>query len=162
MVYTIEQNKTVGTLLFGRITYEGIASYWAHKKGTAADFMNSVPKVVFSRTLKRAEWSNTRLVRSPPEVEVARLKAESGKDLFILGSGNLIAYLTERRLIDEYRLRRGACRLGQRTPSISHRGQPDPSETSRFPTPGLRSRNTPLRAGQNQSVNPLGRRTGRD
>lgn len=104
MVYTIEQNKTVGTLLFGRITYEGIASYWAHKKGTAADFMNSVPKVVFSRTLKRAEWSNTRLVRSPPEVEVARLKAESGKDLFILGSGNLIAYLTERRLIDEYRL----------------------------------------------------------
>lgn len=102
--FSIEQSKTIGTLLFGRLTYEGMAGYWSQEKGEIADFMNSVPKVVFSRTLDKADWNNTRLVKGNAEEEVAKLKGQPGKDLFIFGSANLSASLTRKRLIDEYRL----------------------------------------------------------
>jgi len=59
---SIEQSKSVGMLLFGRVTYQGMATYWSSATGEIADFMNSIPKVVFLRTLERAEWNNTRLV----------------------------------------------------------------------------------------------------
>ena len=60
---SLEQGKTADALLFGRVTYEGMAAYWPSAKGEVADWMNSVPKVVFSRTLAKADWNNTRLVR---------------------------------------------------------------------------------------------------
>src|SRR5207253_6631773 len=96
--------KSIGMLLFGRVTYPGMASFWPKEKGEIADFMNSVPKVVFSRTMEKAEWNNSRLVKGNAEEEVARLKKQSGKDLFIFGSANLLATLTRNGLIDEYRL----------------------------------------------------------
>jgi len=102
--FSIEQSKSIGTLLFGRVTYEGMASFWQKEKGEIADFMNSVPKVVFSRTMKSAEWNNSRLVKGNAEEEVAKLKRQPGKDLFIFGSANLSATLTRKGLIDEYRL----------------------------------------------------------
>jgi dihydrofolate reductase len=102
--FSLEQSKDVGALLFGRVTYEGMAAYWTSATGAIAEFMNSVPKVVFSRTLERADWNNTRLVKADAELEVARLKQEPGKDLFIFGSANLSATLMRHGLIDEYRL----------------------------------------------------------
>ena len=66
--------------------------------------MNNVPKVVFSRTLEKAEWNNTRLVKANAEEEVIKLKQQPGKDLFIFGSANLSATLMQHNLIDEYRL----------------------------------------------------------
>lgn len=105
--FSIEQSKSVGTLLFGRVTYEGMAAYWSTEnaeKGETTDFMNSVPKIVFSKTLEKADWNNTRLVKTNAEDEVAKLKQESGKDLYIFGSANLSASLMKRGLIDEYRL----------------------------------------------------------
>lgn len=102
--FSLEQAKSIGALLFGRVTYEGMAGYWSSAKGEIADFMNEVPKVVFSRTLEQAEWRNTRLVKANAEEEVARLKGEPGKDLFIFGSAALSATLMQRGLIDEYRL----------------------------------------------------------
>ncbi|OLD43911.1 MAG: riboflavin biosynthesis protein RibD, partial [Armatimonadetes bacterium 13_1_40CM_3_65_7] len=86
---SLEQLRSADMLLFGRVTYEGMASYWPSQKGDIADFMNKIPKVVFSRTLKKADWSNTKLVRENAEKEVTRLKAQSGKTLFIFGSANL-------------------------------------------------------------------------
>src|SRR5438093_12384605 len=77
--YAIEQSKSTGMLLFGRVTYEGMASYWPTQKGEVADFMNSIPKVVFSRTLKKADWNNTRLVKDNVIEEVIKLKKEPGK-----------------------------------------------------------------------------------
>ncbi len=71
---SLEQSKEAGALLFGRITYEGMASFWPSEKGAIADFMNSIPKVVFSKTLKEAKWNNSRVVNGKPEVEVAKLK----------------------------------------------------------------------------------------
>ncbi len=87
--FSLEQGKSIGTLLFGRATYQGMAEHWTKAKGPIADFMNAVPKVVFSRTLRVAEWKNTRLVQTDAADEVARLKREPGKDLFIFGSAAL-------------------------------------------------------------------------
>lgn len=101
---SIEQSKSIGMLLFGRVTYEGMAGYWSKEKGEIADFMNSIPKVVFSKTLEKAEWNNTRLVNGDAEEEVAKLKRQPGKDMFVFGSANLSASLTRKGLIDEYRL----------------------------------------------------------
>jgi len=101
---SLEQSKSIGMLLFGRVTYEGMAGYWQTQKGEIADFMNEVSKVVFSRTLSKAEWNHTRLVRDRAEEEVIRLKKQPGKDLFIFGSANLSSTFTRAGLIDEYRL----------------------------------------------------------
>ncbi len=75
-----ETLKSAGMLLFGRVTYQVMASYWPTATGEVADFMNSIPKVVFSTTLHQAEWSNTRLVKANAQAEVAALKQQSGKD----------------------------------------------------------------------------------
>ena len=106
----------MGTLLFGRKTYEGMLGYWSTATGEVAEFMNSIPKVVFSNTLETAGWSNTRLVKGRAEEEVARLRQEHGKDLFIFGSANLIASLTRLSLIDEYRIGLNPLVLGGGTP----------------------------------------------
>ena len=101
---SIEQSRSADMLLFGRVTYQGMAGYWSSEKGEIADFMNNIPKAVFSRTLEKAEWNNTRLVKENAEQEVAKLKQQPGKDLFIFGSANLSSTLMQHGLIDEYRL----------------------------------------------------------
>ena len=98
--FSVEQSKSICTLLFGRVTYEGMFSYWSTAKGETADFMNSIPKIVFSRTLQKAEWNNTRMVRDYAEEEVVKLKQQQGKDLYIFGSANLSATFAQRDLID--------------------------------------------------------------
>jgi len=99
-----EQTREVGTLLYGRATYEGMARYWTNATGATAEFMNSVPKIVFSRTLEAATWTNSRLVRGDAADEVASLKREQGKDLFVFGSAKLSDSLMRRGLFDEYRI----------------------------------------------------------
>jgi dihydrofolate reductase len=98
-----------GMLLFGRITYELMASYWptplaARNDPVVAKGMNSLPKVVFSRTLKKALWNNTRLIKDGMATEIRKMKSESGHDMVILGSGNIVSQLTDERLIDEYQI----------------------------------------------------------
>jgi dihydrofolate reductase len=114
--FSLDQLREVGVLLFGRKTYEGMAGYWPTARGETAQFMNSVPKVVFSNTLENAEWSNTRLVKGSAQAEIARLKQEPGKDLFIFGSAKLTDSLTRQRLIDEYRIGLNPLVLGGGTP----------------------------------------------
>jgi dihydrofolate reductase len=102
--FSLEQLKEVGALLFGRKTYEGMAEYWSTAEGEIAWEMNTVPKIVFSTTLAKADWSNTRLVSGKAEEEVEKLKQEAGKDLFVFGSADLASSLTRAGLIDEYRV----------------------------------------------------------
>ncbi len=107
--FAIAQLKEVSTLLFGRVTYEVMANYWPTKIAkendpAVAELMNSLPKIVFSKTLDKAEWDNTRLVKENIPEEVSKLKQESGKDIAIFGSSNLAVTLAERGLIDEYRI----------------------------------------------------------
>lgn len=105
-----ERNSTEGnTLLFGRVTYELMASYWPSPAALRSDpvvarGMNRSPKVVFSRTLKKAAWENTRLVKGDLLAEVRRLKRGRGKPLTVLGSGTIVAQLAQAGLVDEYQL----------------------------------------------------------
>lgn len=69
-----------------------------------AERMNKMPKVVFSRTLDKASWSNTRLVKSGLAAEVRKMKNEPGEGMAILGSGSIVAQLAEERLIDEFQI----------------------------------------------------------
>ena len=101
---SLEQLKSADMLLFGRLTYQGMAEYWTTEQGEIAEYMNKIAKAVFSRTLEKADWNNTRLVKTNAEEEVARLKQQPGKDLLIFGSANLTATLMQGNLIDEYRL----------------------------------------------------------
>src|SRR5207244_4206120 len=79
--YILDSQTSVDTFLFGRVTYEGMAAYWPSAEGEIADFMNWVPKVVFSRTLERADWNNTRLVKGSVPEEISRLKQQPGGDI---------------------------------------------------------------------------------
>jgi dihydrofolate reductase len=98
-----------GELVFGRITYELMASYWPTSMAmendpVVAKGMNDLPKVVFSRTMGKASWNNTRLMKGEPAAEMRRMKKESGQDMVIMGSGSIISQLAEERVIDEYQM----------------------------------------------------------
>jgi len=114
--YSIEQSKSTGMLLFGRVTYEGMASYWPSQKCEIADFMNTIPKIVFSKTMKKAEWNNTTLVKGNAVEEVAKLKRQSGKNMFVFGSANLSSTLLEHDLFDEIDLALAPVILGRGNP----------------------------------------------
>lgn len=121
--FSLDQAREVGALLFGRKTYEGMAAHWLTAKGETAEFMNSIPKVVFSSTLETAGWTNTRLVKGRAEEEVARLKRETGKDLFIFGSAELTNSLTRQGQVDEYRIGLNPLVLGGGTPMFKPNGE---------------------------------------
>lgn len=98
-----------GTLVFGRVTYELMASFWptpmaAEQMPEVAERMNDLPKVVFSRTLKDASWNNTRLMKSDMAGEMRKMKQEGGKNMVIFGSGTVVSQLTQEGLIDEYQI----------------------------------------------------------
>jgi dihydrofolate reductase len=114
--FSLEQGQEIGTLLFGRRTYEGMADYWAKATGPIADMMNSLEKAVASRTLEAAHWNNTRLLRGEAVETVRDLKGETGKDIFVFGSADLLASLLPAGLVDEYRLCLCPVVLGAGTP----------------------------------------------
>ena len=114
--FSLEQAAEVGGLIFGRRTYEGMAAHWSTAEGEIADFMDSVPKYVFSRTLERADWANTTLVKEDAGTAVAQLKAQPGKDLFVFGSADLSATLIRHGLFDEYRIGLVPVTLGEGSP----------------------------------------------
>src|SRR5262245_66114909 len=81
-----------GVLVFGRVTYDLMASFWptpaaAAQMPVVAEQMNKLQKIVFSRTLDTATWMNTRLVKSDPVAEMRRIKEEEGPGMVIMGSG---------------------------------------------------------------------------
>lgn len=114
--FSNEQMSAADLLLFGRVTYEGMAKYWPGATGETADRMNGIAKVVFSRTLASAEWASSRLVSTDAAEEVARLKREPGKDILVFGSAELCDALTRAGLIDEYRLGLNPIVLGEGNP----------------------------------------------
>ena len=107
--FVAENASGGGQLVFGRITYELMVSYWPtpaarENDPVVAEGMNRLPKVVFSRTLDKASWSNTRLVKGDLATEVRRLKREPGEGMAILGSGSIVSQLAQAGLIDEYQI----------------------------------------------------------
>jgi dihydrofolate reductase len=98
-----------GELVFGRLTYELMASFWPTPMAiknypVVAEGMNRMPKVVFSRTLDKASWNNTKLVKGDIAAEMRRMKTEPGPGMVIFGSGSIISQLAQEGLIDEYQI----------------------------------------------------------
>lgn len=110
----VAENATGGGMLvFGRVTFEMMASFWPTPQAienfpAVAAGMNRMPKVVFSRTLDHAAvettWSNTRLAQGDLAAEIRKMKSEPGPDMAILGSGSIVAQLADVGLIDEFQI----------------------------------------------------------
>jgi len=119
--FAIEQINRVDVLLFGRMTYEGMASYWPTPAAISDDpivakKMNTMPKIVFSKTLEKVEWQNTRLIKENIAEEISKLKQQPGKDLIIFGSADLAATFIQHGLMDEYRIMVNPVVLGNGQP----------------------------------------------
>ena len=105
--FSAAQLEEVDALVFGRVTYEGMAAYWPtpaaveDDPGVAAR-MNGLPKTVVSRTLDKAEWANTRVVDAPEAL--LALKQQPGGEIAILGSSDLTVSLLQLGLVDELRI----------------------------------------------------------
>ena len=100
------------TLIYGRITYQLMESYWPSvvKNPTGikptdefAVLIDNISKIVFSRTLKNVDWKNTKLKKEVIKEEVLELKQQAGKNILV-GSPSLIVALSQIDLIDEYQL----------------------------------------------------------
>jgi dihydrofolate reductase len=94
-----------GPLLLGRRTYEDLLAFWPNQPepNPFTALLNSVQKYVASTTLEEPlSWSNSTLLKGDAAEAVARLKAEPGQDLVVLGSGQLVQSLMARDLIDQY------------------------------------------------------------
>jgi dihydrofolate reductase len=135
--YSKDVGRAAGGLLFGRVTYRLMAGYWPTAEGEIADFMNALPKVVFSRTLETADWTNTRLVRENAADEVRKLKEETEKDLFVFGSADLCSTLIRHGLFDEYRIGINPIVLGGGNPLFKE--MPDRLRLTLTESPTLRS-----------------------
>ncbi len=138
--FAVKQLDGTGAILFGRTTYEMMAGFWPSEQAEKADpetarRMNSLPKYVASRTLKRVDWSNSRLLGKEPGADVAGLKAQDGKDIAVLGSNNLCVSLMEKGLVDEFRIMVNPVALGAGTPlfkGINGKVQLRLTQTKRF------------------------------
>lgn len=109
MAFTAENAKAGGALLFGRVTYEQMASFWptpaaAELMKDVAEGMNAMPKYVASRTLKEASWQNTTVLSGDLVPAVRALLAEDGPDISTLGSGDLVTQLAAADLVTSYQL----------------------------------------------------------
>lgn len=119
--HAADSMRTQSTLLFGRVTYEMMASFWPtpmamEQMPEVAKGMNTAQKIVFSRTLKKVTWKNTKIVSGDLVKEVKKLKKENDHDLTILGSGSIITQLADANLIDGYQIMIDPVALGSGTP----------------------------------------------
>lgn len=116
---SLEQLRSADYLVFGRVTYEGMAAYWPtaeKEKKEIADLMNNLPKLVFSKTLKAADWNNTKLIKENASHEIQKLKEQGGKDMYVFGSANLSEAFINDNLFDEYRIGIASVILGSGRP----------------------------------------------
>ena len=107
--FTAENAKSGGELLFGRITYDLMASFWptpaaAQMFPEVAEGMNKAPKVVFSKKMDQASWNNTRVIKGDLAEEIRKLKEETGDGLVLMGSGSIISQIALAGVIDEYQM----------------------------------------------------------
>ena len=146
--FAIEQTAQAKALVFGRVTYELMASFWPTDEAAAsepeiADLMNALPKTVFSRTLRSP--GRTRGWSDDAAGEIARLKRETVGDIYLFGSADLAETLTAAGLFDEYRVIvnpvvLGAARRSSRLTGGSTSGSPRAALRQRQPAADVRAR----------------------
>jgi len=105
MTFKMDELKASDMLLLGRVTYDGFAKAWPKMSGDEfSDKFNSMPKYVVSSTLKKADWNNSHIISTNVVEEIQKLKEEDGGDIAVHGSGQLIRFLTEHKLVDQFNL----------------------------------------------------------
>jgi dihydrofolate reductase len=119
--FAVAQLREAGTLVFGRVTHQGMAAFWPTPAGDksgpqVAKAMNTTPKIVISRTLPQATWAGTQIISNHAEQELAKLKQQPGKDIMIPGSSTLTAGLLQTSLLDELRIMVNPVIPGQGSP----------------------------------------------
>lgn len=122
--FSAQSLESGNTLVFGRITYEMMTDYWsspmaAQNDPVVAEGMNRAEKIVFSRTLPGVSWNNTTLIRGGLEEEIRKRKEIPGKNMTVLGSGDIVRQLADFGLIDEYMVMVDPVILGSGTPLFS-------------------------------------------
>jgi dihydrofolate reductase len=127
--YAAESLQAGNTLLFGRKTYDMMASYWPtpmarQNDPNVAEGMNNADKIVISTTLKKAEWKNTKIISANVVEELKRLKELPGNNITLLGSGSILTLLSENGLIDEYQIMIDPVAIGKGTPIFHEIKQP--------------------------------------
>lgn len=109
--------NNVDAILLGRVAYQLLADYWpvAIPKPTMPrnpgeehpliiEKMNSLPKIILSKTLEKVEWKNSRLIKEDVKKEILKIKQQPGKDLVLFGGADIASTLLQLGLIDEYRI----------------------------------------------------------
>ena len=108
----------------GRATYEEMAQAWPASNDPYAAPMNDIPKVVFSKTLDRADWADTRIARGDLATEISELKRGEGNDLLAWGGATFAQSLSKLGLVDEYRLVLQPVALGDGLPLFKDLAEP--------------------------------------
>jgi dihydrofolate reductase len=121
--FDLAQLDEADAFLLGRVTYQEFAEFWPTQAGLEADpqvaeRLNSRPKYVVSRTLRDAEWANTTILGVDVDGELRKLKEQPGKDIEVIGSAKLTAYLLQAGLLDELRLLVNPMLLGTGSPAF--------------------------------------------
>jgi dihydrofolate reductase len=114
----------VGTIVIGRGAYEDMVRGWPGTESPMGVLMNTLPKVVFSRTLSEVTWNAARISRAPLEEEIPALRRAEDRDVVVFGGARIAHSLIRHRLIDEYRLTVHPVALGAGLP-LMH-GLPEP------------------------------------
>jgi len=125
--YAKEGAQSGSILLFGRTTYDMMAGFWPTEQALqsmpdVAKGMNASEKIVFSRTLKKADWNNTRIIKDNIEDAIKKLKKESPKPMTILGSGSILTQLATAGLVDEFQFMLDPVALGEGSPILEGLG----------------------------------------
>lgn len=121
----LEQLGRAGTHIMGRQTYQDMSAFWpTHPEHPVAPFMNGTPKVVFSKSLQRADWPESRIARGDIAAEIAALKAEPGGEILAHGGAQFVQSLARLDLADEYRLWVAPGAMGRGVPLFAGRDEP--------------------------------------
>ena len=123
--YSIDQLRAAGGLIFGRRTYELMASFWptpmaAESDPQVAEMMTTLPKYVVTRTLNTVLWANSFLIKGDAAEELRKIQRLPGNDLLIFGSAELASTLIRQNMIDEIRIMVSPVLLGQGRPLFSN------------------------------------------
>jgi dihydrofolate reductase len=102
--WMVARLRTAGVHIMGRVTYQSMAAYWPTSSEVFAEPMNTIPKVVFSRSLKEATWGDSVIAAADTSEEVAKLKAQPGGDIVAHGGIKFAQSLAQLGIVEEYRL----------------------------------------------------------
>jgi dihydrofolate reductase len=102
--FKFNETRETRALLLGRVTYQGFAKAWPSVKGEFGDMFNSLPKYVVSKTLDKADWNNSTVLKGDVLKEVSSLKQKVDGDIVVHGSARLVQTLIEHDLVDELHL----------------------------------------------------------